>query len=125
FEQTPMIFKYPERQWIFYIQPLSAANFVYSLETIAPKWSIRAHIVDRGLNATELRDLVVSAAQLQAEKFGSIKLSGNISPDSGNPELNPFIAPVRRTKSGKDQFNAAEAKFKPQDQKEVISGVEE
>lgn len=122
FEQTPMVFKYPERNWTFYIQPMAAPGFEYGSEVVAPKWQIQAHIVDRGLNAESLKNYIGKAAQDQLEKLEhgleSFHLSGHISPDSGDPSKNPFIAPnTPTTKKG------GQVTFEPYSAKEVTEGL--
>jgi hypothetical protein len=89
--QTPMLFKYPHRQWEFEIQPLAAPGFTYELESISPQWEMQAHIVDRTPNAGALTELIVSQVlNGQGETFS---LTGFISPDARDPDQNPFAAP--------------------------------
>lgn len=120
FEQVPMIMTYPHRNWRFEIQPLQAPGFTYSKETVAPKWALKAHVVDRGQAVERLKNMVVnelfiSGNQEVAEPghTGQFKLTGEISPDSGNPEDNPFIAPG--TTSG--------TRFEPYAAKEITEGL--
>jgi hypothetical protein len=108
FEQTPMIMTYPHRDWTFEIQPLHAPGFTYSKKMVAPKWFMTAHVVDKGLDVESLKAMVVKETVHEAANADQFKLTGVISPDSGDPALNPFIAPVRAT--GKTEFKEQEAK---------------
>lgn len=114
YEQEPMIMHYPHRSWTFEIQPLTAPGFVYSSETVAPVWSITAHVVDRGLDVESLKAMVVKETIHEQQHKDEFKLTGVISPDSANPALNPFIAPVTPTgkkgPNGLPEFKEAEAK---------------
>ncbi len=89
YSQVPMIMEYGHRGWRFEIQPLEAPGFLYSLETVAPIWQMKAHIVDRTPDVAKLEELVTSEL-INKEKFS---LKGQISPESGDPAQNPFIAP--------------------------------
>lgn len=120
FSQQPMIMTYEERQWQIEIQPLHAPGFIYSRETVAPKWQVQSHIVDTGLDVESLRELALGHARLEEEVRGNFKLTGIISPASADPATNPFIAPVtpstKLSKTGKVEFN-------PLDAKEVTAGL--
>lgn len=89
YSQVPMIMEYTHRGWRFEIQPLDAPGFVYSTETVAPQWKIKAHVVDKTPDVSKLQNLVVQSL-INKEQFS---LKGVISPESGDPAQNPFIAP--------------------------------
>jgi hypothetical protein len=89
YSQVPMIMEYAHRGWRFEIQPLEAPGFMYSLETVTPKWQLKAHMVDKTPDVSKLQNLVVQEL-VNKEKFN---LKGTISPESGDPAQNPFIAP--------------------------------
>lgn len=93
YNQHPMTFSYPHRQWEFKIQPLRAPGFIYSLETITPKWRLDAHIVDETPDVHSLAQLVVTDTLNNAEGSGDFTLTGFISPDHPDPSKNPFSAP--------------------------------
>lgn len=89
YSQVPMIMEYAHRGWRFEIQPLEAPGFTYATETVAPKWQIKAHMVDKTPDVSKLQDLIVQEL-INKEQFS---LKGTISPESGDPAQNPFIAP--------------------------------
>ena len=114
FEQVPMVFEYPHRHWVFEIQPMKAPGFRYGREVIAPSWQMAAHIVDTGPDVTKIQELAGKKAEEELAKLGgSLKLSNKISPDSGEPALNPFLAPVVPGVS----------KFKAETAKEITEGL--
>lgn len=123
FEQTPMVMRYPERGWTFHIQPLHAPAFEYSFETVAPKWELEAHIVDRGINAESLKTYVGAAAAAELKKFGELKLSGELSPISGDPANNPFIAPLTEFTKGETE-KGEKIRFKPRTDVEKLDNSE-
>lgn len=89
YSQVPMIMEYAHRGWRFEIQPLEAPGFTYATKTVAPRWQIKAHMVDNTPDVSKLQELVVEEL-IDQEQFS---LKGVISPESGNPAQNPFIAP--------------------------------
>lgn len=89
YSQVPMIMEYAHRGWRFEIQPLEAPGFTYATETVAPKWHMKAHVVDKTPDVSKLQDLIVQEL-VSKEQFS---LKGIISPESGDPAQNPFIAP--------------------------------
>jgi hypothetical protein len=101
YTQVPMIMEYAHREWRFEIQPLEALGFTYATETVAPKWQMKAHVVDKSPDVSKLQELVVkemevgSTEQVNGKTVPSefLSLKGTISPGSGNPAQNPFIAP--------------------------------
>lgn len=94
YNQTPMIMEYGHRGWRFEIQPLETPGFLYSTETVAPKWMMKAHMVDKTPDVSKLENLVVSELEYKERTSGEpFSLKGLISPESGNPAQNPFIAP--------------------------------
>lgn len=103
YTQVPMIMEYGHRGWVFEIQPMETPGFTYATETVAPKWRLKAHVVDKTPDVKKLQDLVV-AELVGKEQFA---LKGIISLESGDPGQNPFIAPG--TFLG-DKFVAATAK---------------
>jgi hypothetical protein len=123
FEQEPMSLEYPDRGWTFWIQPMSAPGFLYGKNVVTPKWRMQAWIVDRGLNNEELKQYVGEYAQKQiAELGGRFNLTGELSPVSGDPANNPFIAPLVPKVS---EPNAkGEYEFEPVKAEEVQSNVE-
>lgn len=101
YTQVPMTMEYAQRGWRFEIQPLEAPGFTYSLETVAPKWQMKAHVVDKSPDVSKLQELVHEAMEVgSTEQVNGktvpsefLSLKGTISPESGNPAQNPFIAP--------------------------------
>jgi len=94
--QTPMVFRYPHREWEFEIQPLSAPSYRVGLEVIAPTWQMEAHVVDRtSPTMNSLRNLIIQQAQYESETGEEeFKLNGVISPDNADPTTNPFASPM-------------------------------
>jgi hypothetical protein len=91
----PMYFTYPERNWRFKIYPLTAPKFYYGADVIAPVWQMTAHVVDdspdldlikNGIKALAVSQLVNGASPDQ----GGFAINGQISPDQGNPDSDPF-----------------------------------
>lgn len=105
YNQQFMTFEYPHRGWSMIIQPLAVPNFTYSRETVAPTWSLNAHVVDETPgNYMSLSNMLVTtirkphtheSAKEEEELF---KTEGIISLASESPELNPFSAPVPASK---------------------------
>lgn len=100
YTQVPMIMEYGHRGWVFEIQPLEAPGFTYATETVAPKWKLQAHVVDKTPDVKKLQDLVVQELVSKGETINGqtlpdefLTLKGVISPESGDPGQNPFIAP--------------------------------
>jgi hypothetical protein len=101
YTQVPMIMEYAHRGWRFEIQPLEAPGFTYATETVAPKWQMKAHVVDKSPDVSKLQELIVQELEVgNTEQVGGktvssefLSLKGTISPKSGNPAQNPFIAP--------------------------------
>lgn len=89
YTQVPMIMEYGHRGWVFELQPKEAPGFTYATETVAPKWQLEAHVVDKTPDVKKLQDLVTQEL-VGKEQFA---LKGIISPESGDPGQNPFIAP--------------------------------
>ena len=89
YTQVPMIMEYAHRGWIFELQPKEAPGFTYATETIAPKWSLKAHVGDKTPDVKKLQDLVVQEL-VSKEQFS---LKGIISLEGGQPGQNPFVAP--------------------------------
>lgn len=100
YSQVPMIMEYAHRGWRFEIQPLEAPGFMYATETVAPKWQMKAHMVDKTPDVSKLQELVVQELFNNTETIKGqttpsefLTLKGTISPESGNPAQNPFVAP--------------------------------
>jgi hypothetical protein len=122
FEQEPMTLEYPDRGWTFWIQPMSAPGFLYGNEVVVPKWRMKAWIVDRGLNNEELKRYVGEFAQKQiAELGGRFNLTGELSPVSGDPANNPFIAPLVPKVS--EPNSKGQITFEPVKAEEVMTNV--
>lgn len=100
YTQIPMIMEYPHRGWRFEIQPLETPGFTYATETVAPRWQMKAHVVDKTPDVSKLqelitRELISNTESLKGKVTPSefLTLKGVISPESGEPGQNPFIAP--------------------------------
>jgi len=95
----PIIFKYPERHWEFLIYPQQLPGFMYSLDTVAPQWQLDAFVIDDspdlglikdGIKAAIARPGTANAGVLFNSGQGPFDITGHISPNSGNPDLDPF-----------------------------------
>jgi hypothetical protein len=121
YNQLPMTMDYHPRNWSFQIQPLTAPGFAYGLEVVVPQWGISAHIVDDAGDAQKIKDLI--AAQVSAtgtlnqddpSEIGSgiFSMNGLISPNSGNPNTNPFETYVNnKTSTAIQQIATSEEYF--------------
>ena len=92
----PVSFYYPERHWAFKLYPMSAPGFSYDYDVMAPTWQLTAHIIDdspdltlikNGIQALAVSQLVNNDGGAQANTFN---LTGNISPEYGDPNADPF-----------------------------------
>lgn len=94
FNQEPLKMTYSQRNWTFFLQPLSIPGFVYSRDTVAPHWEITAHVYDdsRPNNYETLQEIIASHLQetFEGEEFS---LKGIISMAAADPANNPFSAP--------------------------------
>jgi hypothetical protein len=92
----PVYFYYPERQWSFKLYPMSAPGFAYDVDNAVRTWSVTCHIIDdspdldlikSGIQALAVTQLVDGDGGAQANTF---TINGNISPEYGNPDTDPF-----------------------------------
>lgn len=100
YDLQPMTFTYPHRNWSFQIYPLTAPQFYYGADVIAPTWQLTAHVIDDspdldlikdGIQALVVTQLVNGAVPDQSTGFvGQNSLTGQISPQQGNPDSDPF-----------------------------------
>jgi hypothetical protein len=120
YDQNPMTLHYLPRNWSFKIQPKSAPGFAYGLEIIAPQWGIVAHVVDDSGDVEAIKDLI--AAQVSSSTgdddnpadigSGIFSISSLISPNSGNPNTNPFQTYVAsNTQTSLQQISKSENYF--------------
>lgn len=94
FNQQPMKMTYSQRNWTFFIQPLTIPGFIYSRDTVAPNWKMTAHVYDdsRPNNYQSLQEIVASKLQ-ETFKGEEFSLEGIISMAAADPANNPFSAP--------------------------------
>jgi hypothetical protein len=87
----PIIFTYPERGWSFQLTPKSTPGFAYDWDAVGRVWQLQAHIIDESANSSiqSIKDAITTQV-IQQGISDFAKLNGEISPDSGNPETNPF-----------------------------------
>lgn len=86
---TPITFTYPERDWHFSIYPKSLPGFGYGSETIFGIWQLTANIRDDSNELTDIKKAIQDHAV--AQQMGEFQnLNDMISPDSGDPNTDPF-----------------------------------
>lgn len=86
---TPITFTYPEREWHFSIYPKALPGFGYGSETIFGIWQITANIRDDSNELTDIKKAIQD--QAVAQQMGEFQnLNDKISPDSGDPNTDPF-----------------------------------
>lgn len=92
-----MRFQYPMRGWDFKLYPKSAPGFRYDVEMVNPVWVMTAHILDdpnEGNNLKTITNKIQDAAvqnlmnNASLDTFGT--LTDQISPQSGDPNTDPF-----------------------------------
>jgi hypothetical protein len=97
FNEHPMKLEYPHRGWTFEIIPLNVPGYRKGREVVAPTWRLEAHVVDRGEDVEDLKDLIISEAEIRTavgsddpnfdQNFG---LEGKIKFVDENPFSDPF-----------------------------------
>ena len=85
-----MTFTYPARGWTFQIFPKTAPGFAYSFDTVAPTWQITAHVEDDNPNLRPIKNAIASSVASTASITSFKRLNGEISPQQGDPESDPF-----------------------------------
>jgi hypothetical protein len=88
FVATPVTFVYPARNWNFQIFPKTAPGFTYTFDTVTPTWQITAHVEDDTVDLKPIKNAIASSVASQLSVFEG--LNDEISPDSGNPDTDPF-----------------------------------
>lgn len=86
----PVYFSYPERNWYFKIYPLSAPGFHYGREVVTPTWELTAHVIDDSPDLDLIKDGIKALATTKLVDGGMFSINGEISPQSGNPDTDPF-----------------------------------
>lgn len=112
YNQHHMAFKYPERNWTFYIQPMSAPGFRIGRDIVIPSWRISAHV--EHFHARDLTNEIKDEAALSQ----AVDPTGKYHPDkkdysffslkgkTGFTEASPFSDPF----SSVTQSGAVDAK---------------
>jgi hypothetical protein len=106
YNQQPMTFSYPMRDWNFQIQPKSAPGFRYDVELVNPVWVMTAHVVDTSNEGGTLaqikqaiKDQVSAAANGVEASVAALFTNSNnsfntltdqISPNFNDPNTDPF-----------------------------------
>lgn len=87
----PIVFTYPARGWSFQLTPKSTPGFAYDWDAVGRIWQLQSHVIDDSANSTisSMKDAIKYQA-IQQALTGFAQINGEISPDSGNPEVNPF-----------------------------------
>lgn len=89
YNTDPVSFVYPEREWDFKIYPMSAPGFSYNWDAVTRQWQLVAHVIDASPDLDPIKDSIKNQV-IQQQLDGFARINGEISPDSGNPETNPF-----------------------------------
>jgi hypothetical protein len=121
YNQEPMIFTYPERDWQFEIIVKGLPGFRQGTEVVAPAWRIQAHIVDHSQDVDRLKDFTKSTLldRLLKKDGGQFDLEGRI----GFQASNPFSSPGSIFGDSFDPTYTREAWRKESDRfSEVING---
>jgi hypothetical protein len=88
YNTIPITFTYPARNWSFQIFPKTAPGFEYSFDMVSPTWQITAHVYDNSVNLKPIKNAITSSLASQLSEFEG--LNDEISPDSGDPDTDPF-----------------------------------
>lgn len=96
----PIIFRYPERGWQFYIYPTDVPGFHLGDDVTAPTWRITCFVDDMSPNLSLIKDGIKALAvqgvlndnsgTVQGAALNGFGLTGNISPKYGDPNTDPF-----------------------------------
>jgi hypothetical protein len=96
----PVSFTYPQRGWNFSLYPTSLPGFHYGGDIVAPVWSVQCFVEENapdlslikdGLKALAVSGTINDGSGTTATELGSFNMiTGNISPQSGNPNTDPF-----------------------------------
>lgn len=89
YNMQPVTMTYATRGWTFDLIPKEAPGFRYSRDIVTPTWQLIAHVVDDSLNLDPIKNAIKDSV-VAGEMAEFAKLNGEISPNSGNPEINPF-----------------------------------
>lgn len=96
----PIVFRYPARGWQFYLYPMQVPGFHLGDDVTAPRWTISCFVddlsPDMSLITNGIKALAVSgtisdhSGSVDGNSINGFGLTGNISPDSGDPNTDPF-----------------------------------
>lgn len=86
----PMTFSYPDRGWQFQIYPTAVPGFRYGREVVTPTWQVTCHIIDDSPDLDLIKDGIKALATSSLVNGESFNLNGEISPQFGNPDTDPF-----------------------------------
>lgn len=87
---APVSMSYPERGWNFSIYPKSAPGFKYGYDVVAPTWQVAAHVIDDSPDLALIKDGIKALAVTKLVDGSSLTINGEISPNQGNPDTDPF-----------------------------------
>lgn len=89
YNQDPVTFVYPQRGWNFSIMPKAAPGFAYNWDAVTRQWQLNSFVIDDSPDLGSIKDAI--ANNVIDQQLGAFsRINGEISPDSGNPETNPF-----------------------------------
>lgn len=98
YDTRPVTMRYPHRGWTFKIYPKSLPSFKYGRDVVAPEWTLQAAIVEPD---RELKENIMSEAQIEAVKDSGVKLFGKVTGEIGFQPDDPFSSPDGARKASK------------------------
>jgi hypothetical protein len=100
YDLQPITFSYPARGWQFYIYPMQVPGFHLGDDIVAPTWTISCFVDDvspdmslilNGIKALAVNGTVSdSSGTVDGHAISGFGLTGNISPNYGDPNTDPF-----------------------------------
>jgi hypothetical protein len=91
----PVIFTYPTRGWSFRLYPTRLPGFHYGGDVVTPTWQVQCFVEDDSPDLSLISDGLKALATSGVINDGSgaldtFAITGNISPQSNNPNTDPF-----------------------------------
>jgi hypothetical protein len=98
----PITFAYPARGWQFLVYPMSVPGFHLGDDVTAPTWALSAFVDDESPDLSLIQNGIKALATTQSqmvqqgtgtvdgESIAGFGLTGNISPQYGDPNTDPF-----------------------------------
>lgn len=116
YDQRPVTFSYPERQWRFDIWPKALPGFRYGRDVVAPTWTVVAAVTETsdGDSTSSLSDLIKQSATFDKSN-SDLSLFGKATADFGttgdlqnnfwaSPDSDPTRSPSQTVSSWASQL---------------------